>query len=54
MLKTYMTKWRAGKWYGMAETDKPIPAIPADLRGKEMPIPAGYLHENKETAGIAG
>jgi hypothetical protein len=54
MLKTYMTKWRAGEWCGMAETDKPIPAIPADLRGKEMSIPAGYLHENKQTAGIAG
>ena len=29
-------------------------AIPADLRGKEMAIPAGYLFENKKTAGIAG
>ena len=28
--------------------------IPADLRGKEKAIPAGYLLENKKTAGIAG
>ena len=28
--------------------------IPADLRGKEMAIPAGYLFENTKTAGIAG
>ena len=38
----------------MPKTDKPIPAIPADLRGKEMSIPAAYLHENKQTAGKAG
>ena len=38
----------------MAETDKAVPAIPADLRGKEKAIPAGYLHKSKETAGIAG
>lgn len=29
-------------------------AIPANLRGKETAIPAGYLFENKKTAGIAG
>ena len=38
----------------MFDTSMAIPAIPADLRGKEMAIPAGYLHESKETAGIAG
>ena len=38
----------------MVDTSMAIPAIPADLRGKEKPIPAGYLHETKETAGIAG
>lgn len=54
MQKTFMTKWRAGKWCGMPEIYTPIPAIPADLRGKEMSIPAGYLDENKQTAGKAG
>lgn len=34
----------------MAEFD----AIPADLRGNEKPIPAGYPHETKGSAGIAG
>ena len=29
-------------------------AIPADLRGKEEPIPAGYPLETKGSAGIAG
>lgn len=29
-------------------------AIPAKLRGKETVIPAGYVFENKTTAGIAG
>ena len=38
----------------MADTSMTIRTIPADLRGKEMAIPAGYLHESKETAGIAG
>ena len=38
----------------MADTNIAIPAIPADLRGKEKPIPAGYLHETKGSAGIAG
>jgi|ERR1035438_528688 hypothetical protein len=38
----------------MADTNMAIPAIPADLRGKEKPIPAGYLHETKGSAGIAG
>lgn len=38
----------------MADFHKAIPAIPADLRGQEMPIPAGYLYGNKESAGIAG
>ena len=38
----------------MVDTSMAIPAIPADLRGKEMAIPAGYLFENKKTAGIAG
>ena len=51
---TAMTRWRGGRWYGMPDFHKAIPAIPADLRGKETAIPAAYLHENKETAGIAG
>ena len=38
----------------MTDSSMAIPAIPADLRGKEMAIPAGYLHESKGTAGIAG
>jgi hypothetical protein len=38
----------------MVDSSMAIPAIPADLRGKEIAIPAGYLHESKETAGIAG
>jgi len=38
----------------MVDNDMAIHAIPADLRGKEMAIPAGYLHESKGTAGIAG
>ena len=38
----------------MVDSSMAIPAIPADLRGKEMAIPAGYLHESKETAGKAG
>ena len=38
----------------MADTSMTIRTIPADLRGKEIAIPAGYLHENKQTAGIAG
>jgi phage terminase large subunit GpA-like protein len=38
----------------MADTNMAIRAIPAELRGKETAIPAGYLHESKETAGIAG
>jgi hypothetical protein len=38
----------------MADFRNAIPAFPADLRGKETAIPAGYLHENKETAGKAG
>lgn len=49
-----MARCRAGKWCEMAETDQAIPAIPAYLRGKKTPIPAGYLTENKRTAGIAG
>jgi hypothetical protein len=36
----------------MVDNSMAIPAIPADLRGKEIAIPAGYLHESKETAGI--
>jgi hypothetical protein len=47
---TAMTRWRGGRWCGMAE----FAAIPADLRGKGKPIPAGYPHENKGSAGIAG
>jgi hypothetical protein len=38
----------------MADFRNAIPAFPADLRGKETAIPAGYLRENKKTAGIAG
>jgi len=38
----------------MADFRNAIPAFPAYLRGKETAIPAGYLHEKKETAGIAG
>jgi hypothetical protein len=38
----------------MADFHKSVTAFPANLRGKEQAIPAGYLHENKETAGIAG
>ena len=45
-----MGKWRGGEWCGMAERR----SIPADLRGKEEAIPAGYVDENTGTAGKAG
>ena len=45
-----MGKWRGGGWCGMAERR----SIPADLRGKEEAIPAGYVDENTGTAGKAG